>query len=1279
MGMAILGATVALSLPLAERVVAGQAQGGPSPTHSADAELRQGLEGLLADLFAEASRLRAAGAALSPSSLVGRSQPLRDAVAARTLRLSAAVDAPSDGTIDPTVEAQIRVQVDVTIIGDGPDRPALQQHGVRVEQHRPEIGRAQYQVPVMHLNAVARLTGVVRLRLPTYAVAQSGAVVTEGDSLLRVTAAREQLGLTGEGVRIGVVSSGILGLEASQASGDAPPLVEQRAFAAAGLQVDAEGTAIIEIIHDLAPGADILFANAATDLEMMQAVDFLAARVDVLVDDLAFFFPADQQSDVSRNTAQALNNDAWPIRAYITSVGNWADRHYSARFLAGPDGSTLGLPAPGSVHRFQAIDGTTDALGRGSQSFNEIVLGQGDTAHIVLFWNDPWGQSTNDYDLFLLNDANQLVDSAASQQGLPGAVPREDLLFTNDGAERTFRIVVQNRNNTAVARDLHLFVLRADSIADGETVLNFNTVAASVLAQSDAPGGVIAVGAINQADVGLDDIEPYSSRGPTLNGVTKPDITAIDGVSITGSGDFTTPFLGTSAAAPHVAGIAALLLQAQPALQAADGGNAPAERAILRTLLIDSAVDLGGAGVDNTFGAGRIDALAAVESAQIELVAVDSDADDGPGSLRRAIETINALPLADGSAGVAILFAEPFTILLQTPLPPITASNATIDGLGSIVDGATVNAVGAVDGLTIQGDDIALVGVEFTNFPGAALHLDGAARTSIRAVVLTDSGTGLLIDNGARDTRIGEASGVLANGFGGTVNGIVAAGNQGDGVRLTGADTGAVQLHGSFLGLNPDGAARGNGGAGVRIEDGASNNIVGALLSVDPSLQVAQTDALVHTFRGTVTIGGVAAPNGTTVEVLLDGVSQGVTSVGIIVEMGRALFVFTVSGPGNIVTFRVDGVSLDDQFAFLPGALTEFELTLLTDDAAASMLTLPGGNTIAFNGAAGVHIEGDQTVGNTVRGNRIHSNAGLDLDLVTASDPVSGVTPNDANDADDGPNALINRPIIEVVAFSAAGATITGRAGAGTVVDLYVAVDQRSDPTIAANDHGVGGALRIVGTATALDGRFTFEGARLGDAIAITALATDAEGNTSEFALNLATAPGPSVDQVTPSIGSVAGGTVLTLTGSGFVSGSGLVVLVGGFSATVESVTISTIVIRTPAGASGTVSIAVFNPDGRSTVLPDAFTYAPFHVVELHPGWNNLTWQGVATPVTAAIAPLAGRLDRVFAWDASRQAYDAFIVAAPSFLNTLATLIPGQPLWVFLDDDAPVNWEQPLS
>src|SRR5207247_7286699 len=95
------------------------------------------------------------------------------------------------------------------------------------------------------------------------------------------------------------------------------------------LGAGAEGTALLEIIHDLAPKAQLYFANADTDLAFNQAVNYLAQNTDVAMDDLGFFgLPFDGTSDVSMNTAAALNNSANPIRAYFPAVRNDANTHY---------------------------------------------------------------------------------------------------------------------------------------------------------------------------------------------------------------------------------------------------------------------------------------------------------------------------------------------------------------------------------------------------------------------------------------------------------------------------------------------------------------------------------------------------------------------------------------------------------------------------------------------------------------------------------------------------------------------------------------------------------------------------------------------------------------------------------------------------------------------------------------------------------------------------------------------------------------------------------------
>ena len=140
----------------------------------------------------------------------------------------------------------------------------------------------------------------------------------------------------------------------------------------------------------------------------------------------------------------------------------------------------------------------------------------------------------------------------------------------------------------------------------GVIIDQYNKPGESVFGHPVVPK-VFAVGAIDALDSGHDTIEPYSSQGParidfpSLQNRRKPDITGIDNVRVSGAGGFPTRFPGTSAAAPHIAGIAALLKQR----------FISAKPARLKEALESSAVDLGAVGPDNVFGWGRADATAA--------------------------------------------------------------------------------------------------------------------------------------------------------------------------------------------------------------------------------------------------------------------------------------------------------------------------------------------------------------------------------------------------------------------------------------------------------------------------------------------------------------------------------------------------------------------------------------------------------------------------------------------------------------------------------------------
>lgn len=583
---------------------------------------------------------------------------VQDAMRARMMRINKA--------------GEVQVYILLTEVTDS-NLQELRNAGVRIELQSQRRRMVQARVPVSRLEEVGALPFVRFVRLPDYGVRQTGSVDTQGDAVLKADQVRSMLHVDGTDVRVGVISDGINGIFATScttcgpttatpspiSTGDLPNATGTRnvsgiltsvsgGITAQSFRSDgdlegalqpgcvepgagAEGTAMLEIVHDLAPGARVFFANSETSLEFEQAVNWVAANAEVGVDDVGFFTPPyDGTSSVSANTANALNNSANPVRAYFTAVGNFARMHYAGQYVdSGVDGTaTVGFP--GDFHLFQPTSSTSDVLALGSRIADPIYLPAGANVAIQLVWNDPLGASGNDYDLFLTQDTTGTLVQQSRNPQTGTQDPVEALAYTNNtGAAGYFDIFIQNSQNKAAPRTFDMFILSNPCAGPGPARLastgedhNYNTVSGSIVAESDAGGSpvsIISAGAANQATP--DTIETYSSNGPTLDGRLKPDVTGVDGVSVTGAGGFgssppgTFPqtFFGTSAAAPHGAGVAALLLQADPCLLNGTTGarDSVTARTNLRNLILNNAVPLGSSPPNNVFGHGRIDALAA--------------------------------------------------------------------------------------------------------------------------------------------------------------------------------------------------------------------------------------------------------------------------------------------------------------------------------------------------------------------------------------------------------------------------------------------------------------------------------------------------------------------------------------------------------------------------------------------------------------------------------------------------------------------------------------------
>ena len=380
-----------------------------------------------------------------------------------------------------------RVQAYVRVAGaDAGVLEALGAAGASVERVSDDSSVIQAWIPAAALDAVAALPPVKLVRLPDYGFVQAGSVMTEGDAIIRADLARSSFGLTGAGVRVGVVSDGVGGIASAQASGDLSSVNTTTCNVGGGdpTASGAEGTAMLEIVHDIAPGAELWFGNfgTGTDLDFNAAVDCLAAHTDVVVDDINWFNdgPYDGTSPVSTNTSTELNRTTNPVRSYSTAVGNYAIEHYQGLFVDDLSGY--------HYHKFQASADTTDAFDIGPINIDPLWLEPNGQVIVFLEWNDPFGASSNNYDLVSgqRRQRHPVASSTDVQNGNDN--PVEALSYQNTtGAAGFFDIVIQKYSGSARTLDMFVIPLSGLALLPNGAVHNFNTVSAAAYPTSPMP------------------------------------------------------------------------------------------------------------------------------------------------------------------------------------------------------------------------------------------------------------------------------------------------------------------------------------------------------------------------------------------------------------------------------------------------------------------------------------------------------------------------------------------------------------------------------------------------------------------------------------------------------------------------------------------------------------------------------------------------------------------------------------------------------------------------
>jgi subtilisin family serine protease len=364
-------------------------------------------------------------------------------------------------------------------------------------------------------------------------------------------------GFTGEGVRIGVLDLGFDGYRALLGNG----LPGGAVMATFGWidEEEVHGTACAEIVHELAPDAELFFAwYDGSDAAMGQAVSWLMDQnVHIITHSAGSVL---SPRDGSGWDARFVNEIVSQGVLWVNSAGNDADVHYRDVFRDG-DGN--------GYHEFR----------NGSEVLPIYVE---DYVRVYLMWQDSWEAPLQDYELHILDAyGNLLASSEDLQDGGVGQEPAEYVILRTDESV-VYAAVYEYASDWPVVFDLF-------AIGPGAWVPDASPEY-SVGSPGDAVGS-LTVGAVDW-DNNL--LAFYSSQGPTTDERLKPEISAPTKVSGVTYGPY--GFTGTSASTPHVAGAAALIWQAYPELS----------RQQLTDYLLAAVDDLGPPGPDTGYGFGRL-------------------------------------------------------------------------------------------------------------------------------------------------------------------------------------------------------------------------------------------------------------------------------------------------------------------------------------------------------------------------------------------------------------------------------------------------------------------------------------------------------------------------------------------------------------------------------------------------------------------------------------------------------------------------------------------------
>ncbi len=457
-------------------------------------------------------------------------------------------------------------------------------------------------------------------------------------------------------------------------------------------------------------------------------------------------------------------------------------------------------------------------------------------------------------------------------------------------------------------------------------------------------------------------------------------------------------------------------------------------------------------------------------------------------------------------------------------------SGIRITSPGNIVEG---NFIGTdLAGIADRGNNtgVSVVGASNNTLGGTAPGAGNLISGNVVGVELLEGSTsnriiGNYVGTDVNGTAaLGNSRGVFLLAAGGNTiggatpgEGNLVSGNGSQGIWVRESDGTVIQ--GNLVGVDATGrGAVGNNSLGVIVQDTSNATIGGTAVGAgnvisgngSAGMLVAEINGFPTTansiqgnFIGTNQNGTIAVPNAVYGIIIRakDNIVGGTGSARNIISGNGNHGIYIVTAvqqlppsEGNRVLGNYIGT---DVTATIP--LANARAGVSVNDASRNTIggvTVGESNVIAYNQEEGVVVQGTAP-DNMVAGNRIFSNGRLAIDL----GPSDGVTLNDVNDPDPGPNALQNFPVLSVADASPLDSVVEG--SLNSIANSSFRIEFFASSTCDDSQHGEGdrflGFTDVTTTAAGIASFSVLLPAWIDDGDSITATATSDTGSTSEF------------------------------------------------------------------------------------------------------------------------------------------------------------------------------------